>query len=142
MICPFTLEKRSMWFLVHHKNLHKGRPDAGNCDLLLGDQVLKQKPSYKYLGVYLDESLTFKEHVTKLYDKVCSQLSLLSRIRNNITTYAAERVYKLMVLPIMEYCDLVWKNWAPSRLDKLERSQIRAAKIILKDQDLSHEQIL
>ena len=124
------------------QKLHKSGSDAGNYILLLGDQVLKQKPSYKYLGAYLDESLTFKEHAAKLYNKVYSQLSLLSRIRNNLTIYAAERVYKSMVLTKMEYSDFVWNNLAPSRLDKLVCLQIRAVKIELKDQVLLHEQLL
>ena len=47
-----------------------------------------------------------------------------------------------MVLPKLDYCDFVWNNLASSRLDRLERLQIRAARIILKEQDLSHEQLL
>jgi hypothetical protein len=89
----------------------------------------------------LDEHLTFKEHASSLFNKVSSQLSLLSRIRNNLTIKAAERVFKSMVLPKLDYCDH-WNNLAPSRLDRLERLQIRGAKLILKVHDLSHQQLL
>ena len=35
----------------------------------LGDQVLNCRPFYKYLSVYLDQTLSFKEHVTRLVIK-------------------------------------------------------------------------
>jgi len=44
----------------------------------LGVQVLNCRPFFKYLGVYLDQSLSFKEHVTHLVNKVSGQLGVLS----------------------------------------------------------------
>ena len=41
----------------------------------------------------VSSSLNFKEHVTWLNNKISSQLGLLSRIRNNLMVYAAERVF-------------------------------------------------
>ena len=108
----------------------------------LGEQALNCRPFYKYLGVYLDQSLSFKEHVTRLVDKVSRQLGLLSRVRNNLTVHAAERIFTAMILPKLDYCDFVWNNLAPSRYHALERLQTRAARIILKDSSLSHEHLL
>ena len=51
----------------------------------LGDQVLNCRPFYKYLCVYLDQTLSFKEHVTRLVNKVSRQPGLLSRLRNSLT---------------------------------------------------------
>ena len=47
-----------------------------------------------------------------------------------------------MILPKLDYCDFIWNNLAPSDLRKLERLQTRAAKIVLKEQSLSDEQLL
>ena len=52
----------------------------------LGDQVLNCRPFYKYLGVYLDQILSFKEHVTRLVNKVSRQLGLLSRLKKQSYT--------------------------------------------------------
>ena len=117
--------------------------DVSSHDVLLGDKVLERKSFYKYLGVYLDEHLSFKEHTLRLFSKVSSQLSLVSRLRNNLTMLAAERIYKAMILPKLDYCDIVWNiNLAPTRLKKLERLQIRAAKIVLQESSMSDEQLL
>ena len=108
----------------------------------LGDQVLNCRPFYKYLGVYLDQTLSFKEHVTRLVNKVSRQLGLLSRVRNSLTVHAAERIFTAMILPKLDYCDFVWNNLAASRYNALERLQTRAARIILKESSLSHEHLL
>ena len=50
----------------------------------LGDQVLNCRTFYKYLGVYLDQTVSFKEHVIRLVNKVSRQLGLLSRVRNSL----------------------------------------------------------
>ena len=56
----------------------------------------------------------------------------------------AERVFTTMILPKLDYCAFVWNNLAPSRYtcNSLERLQMRAARIVLKDSNLSHHQLL
>ena len=51
------------------------------CDLFLGEQKVNRVNVYKYLGVYLDQSLSFKEHTSKLISKITCQLGILRRIR-------------------------------------------------------------
>ena len=59
-----------------------------------------------------------------------------------MTVYAVERVFTTMILPKLDYCDFVWNTLVPSRYNSLERLQTRAARIFLKDSDLSHHQLL
>ena len=75
-------------------------------------------------------------------NKITSQLGFLSRVRNNLTVYAAERVFTTMILPKLDYCDFVWNNLAPSRYNSLEQFQTRAARIVLKDSNLTQHQLL
>ena len=56
--------------------------------------------------------------------------------------HAAETVFTTMILPKLDYCDFVWNNLAPSRYNTLERLQTRAARIVLKESNLSHDQLL
>lgn len=88
--------------------MKRSQIDSNNlCSVYLGDQVLNCKPFYKYLGIYLEELLSFKEQVTRLVKKVSRQLGLLSRGRNSLTVHAAERVFTTMILPKLKYCDFV-----------------------------------
>ena len=109
-------------YVIFGTSMKRNQIDADNlCGVYLGDQVLNCKPFYKYLGVYLNQSLSFKEHVTRLVNKVSRQLGLLSRVRNSLTVHAAKRVFTTMILRKLDYCDFVWNNLAPSRYKTLER---------------------
>ena len=47
------------------QKLNQARTEDVNGEVCLGDEVLARVPNYKYLIVYLDQTLTFKEHITK-----------------------------------------------------------------------------
>lgn len=63
----------------------------------------------KYLGVALDNNLTFSDHVVYARMKVSKILGMFSRIRPSLMLEAANtcRLYKAMVLPVLDYCDAV-----------------------------------
>ena len=49
-------------------------------EVYLGGQVLNCVPFYEYLSINLDQSLSFKERVTRLNNMISSQRDLLSRV--------------------------------------------------------------
>ena len=42
--------------------------------------------SYKYLGVTLDQSLNYIDHLNKIYKKASSKVKLLSKVLNDMST--------------------------------------------------------
>ena len=56
--------------------------------------------SYKYLGVYLDQTLNFATHFDKIYKKATGRLNLLRRIRSSFDTTSAEKIYRTMIMPV------------------------------------------
>ena len=75
----------------------------------------------------------------KLLVKISKLIGLLGRIRNNLTVDAANKVYQSLVLPVMDYCDVAWSSIGKIEHDKLDRAQRRAAKIVLKTNNLDAE---
>ena len=49
--------------------------------LKLGDEIIERARLFKYLGMYLDENLSYNQHVNWLYMKICSKLGLLKKYR-------------------------------------------------------------
>ena len=86
--------------------------------------------TFKHLGVIMDETLSWKEHVSSMGKKISSRLALLRRARKVLPKSACDTLYNTMVLPLFHYCAVVWDNCgqgSKSYLDKLNR---RAACII------------
>ena len=62
--------------------------------------------------------------------KVSKILGMFSRIRPLLTLKVANRLYKAMVLPVLDYCDAVWHECRQGNSEKIERLQRRAARIV------------
>ena len=76
-------------------------------DVVHHHRTLSETNSYKYLGVQLDKNLNIRDHKTQTYQKVCSRLQLLKRLRQKLTIKAAVNIYQPMILPLVTYCSLV-----------------------------------
>ena len=53
--------------------------------------------SYKYLGIHLDQTLTFEEHFNKIYKQTSGRLNLQRKMRGLIHSSTAELIYRTMI---------------------------------------------
>ena len=96
------------------------RVHAQRVNLIVDDRLIEQVSTTKYLGVEIDY----------IVSKACSKLFAIRRIRplpKNVT----ETLYKSLVRPLLDYCDLAWSSAAQKLVNKLKRVQKLAARIIL-----------
>ena len=61
--------------------------------------------AFKYLGVILDRSLSVNQHIDHVKRKVSKMRGIFSRAR---PSESANRVFKSMILPILDYCGAVF----------------------------------
>ena len=106
------------------------RHKCDETDISLNGQSIKHTDTFKYLGVVLDDTLSFNDHVDYVRMKVSKILGIFSRIRPSLTLEAANRLYKATVVPVLDYCDAVWHECGQGKSDKIERLQKRAARIV------------
>ena len=60
----------------------------------------------KYLGMMLDENLTFNDHVDYLYIRAVEKLAILRKVRNFVDPNTSILLYKSLVLSYFDYCDI------------------------------------
>ena len=63
-----------------------------NGPLCIEGKEVSQVKSFKYLGVLLDECLSFYDHINLVRSKFSSRLGLLSRLRGCLSTEAANKI--------------------------------------------------
>ena len=97
--------------------------------LSLSNQILERVCSYKYLGLILDEHLTFNKHIKELKRIVSHKLYLLSKIRKYITTDACINIFKTMVLSVIEYCDILYAGTSQKNLSDIDKMFYRGLRI-------------
>ena len=125
-----VLNMKKTEFMMFGTRQRLARQNCDGTDISLNGQSVKHADTFKYLGVVLDDTLSFNDHVDYVRMKVSKLLGMFTRIRPLITLEAANRLYKAMVLPVLDYCDAVWHECGQGNSAKIERLQRRAARIV------------
>ena len=89
---------------------------------------LEYVDNYKYLGVWLDCKLSFQTHIKYLQSKIKSRIGFLFHNNASFTHAAKLTLVTLTILPILNFCDVIYKiasNALLSKLDAVYHSAIR-----------------
>ena len=113
-----------------------------NHDLFIQDTKIERVNSYKYLGVILDINLSFNNHLENCLKLVSHKAYLLSKIRKYINVTTAVTIYKTMILPIVEYGDVLYAGSNKKLLHDLQVAQNRILRTCLYDDRLADTLIL
>ena len=95
----------------------------------MGGTPLQVVPTYKYLGVTLDSTLSYNNQVKSTMSMVAFKTNLLAKIRKFLSEQVALKINRSMVLPYFDYGDVIYNTANKDGLDKLQRLQNRCLKI-------------
>ena len=101
--------------------------------LSINDRRLDRVNSYKYLGVIINENLTWTDHIENLRSKVLQRLGLLRRIKFFLPRDIRELLVKSTIIPLLDYADVTWGDKAnlTRLMKKVQVLQNLAAKFVL-----------
>ena len=107
--------------------------EADYLDVRLDMDSIEQVGEFKYLGVWLDSSLKFTSHISKMSSKISSAIGVISRVSRPRYLPVVQRkmLYNVMVLLYFNYCSITWSTADQKHLDILERLQKRAGRMVL-----------
>ena len=115
---------KSMLFGTHQLHSRRNNPVLS---LYISGNPLSQMNVYKYLGVLLDSNLNFHEHISQVTAKVNQRLGMLKRHRSLLTFNIAHLLYKTTVLPLFDYCSVVYMSAPTTFTIDLQISQNKFA---------------
>ena len=75
--------------------------------------------SYKYLGILIDDHLTFKPHIDDLVSKLKLKLGFFFRNKYCLSLRVRERLILITFLPLLDYGDVLFMNAPEQSLKKL-----------------------
>ena len=76
---------------------------TANLSVEIDGKELTRVAEYKYLGVILDESLSWNAHVNYLISKVSKRIGILGRTRRSISMHTTGIIYRSFILPVRDY---------------------------------------
>ena len=86
----------------------------------LGPDTIPRKSSVKYLGIHLDRKLSWKDHISNLITKVRKRMRYISFLFSRSCQRARITLYKSLVLPLLDYCCVVYNPHLKGLTDGLE----------------------
>ena len=95
-------------------------------------------PVARDLGVFIDQYLTYDEHLTQTAAKCLCKLVQINRIKHLLDKETLLLLINAFVFSKLFYCSTVWSNTSKSNVNKLQRVQNFAARIILGFRKFDH----
>jgi len=82
------------------------------------------------VGVYFDSKLSFDAHINEKINKANSILGLIKRNFTSLSHEAFLSIYKALVRSHLEYAVSIWNPYKKEFIEKLEKIQMRATKLL------------
>ena len=107
------------------KQMHAVKLDINNIQL-------ECVHTFKYLGVTLDMELKYNAHASTVYKLASHKVNTLRLIRPYIDEQTALQIYKMKILPYIDYGDIFDMSANNESLEALQKVQYRAIRTCLK----------
>lgn len=118
--------------IIRNKYAETYTDPSQSVHVYMNNDKIDQVAEYKYLGIIIDENLSFSSHAAYVSNKVARKVNMLRRIGQNLTQYTKHVIYQTIISPHFSYCSTVLFLLSKTELDVLQRKQNQALRTILK----------
>ena len=113
---------------------HPSIPDS----VLINNTQVTLSSSVRSLGVTLDQTLSFQQHISHVCKVAYLELRRISSIRHYLSTDATKTLVCAFVLSRMDYCNSLLVGLPKYLTDRLQRIQNNAARLICRASKFDH----
>ena len=104
-----------------------------NYQLVMNNTILKKVTHTKFLGVTIDDKLSWDQHISDLRRKLCYSLSTLNKIKHDIPDCLHKDLYYTLFESHLSYCISVFGGIHLSKLDAIHILQKKIIRILFGD---------
>ena len=96
----------------------------------------------KFLGVFIDEKLNWKKHISHISGKISRGMGVLRKVRTVLPASSLKTLYHSMIYPYYTYCNYVWGNSCFETLKPIYYKQKDCVRIITMSKRREHTEPL
>ena len=104
---------------------------CNHINVLMNGTAVENVNTFKYLGVTIDANLKWNDQVKNICRKVSNSLGIMRRIKQYVPQKSLISIYNTMILPHFDYGIVIWSNCNDSAINKVQKLQNTAMRIIL-----------
>ena len=99
--------------------------------LIISDTLIERKTEAKFLGIIIDEKLTWSRHIKALQSKMCRYIGIMYKLKKYLPLQSRLQIYHSFVQSHINYCSLVWGFSTKSNIDLLFSKQKKGIRAIV-----------
>lgn len=101
-----------------------------NIPLFFDNRQLTLEHNVKFLGVFINENLSWKQHINHISIKISKSIGIIYRSRYFLSQKSKLSLYYTLIYPYLIYCNVVWSSTYVSNLHRLFLLQKRIIRIL------------
>ena len=115
---------------THYMIFRKRKKDSLNVKLSIDGELSNEVDKTKFLGVLIDNKLTWKQHIAYVSDKIACGIGMIIKARQYLDKQGLISLYNSFIYPYLTYCNHIWGSTYKTSLKRLTTLQNKAVKII------------
>ncbi len=135
------LAEESSWFKANKLSLNSNKtkyilftrstksPNVTGSPVLTDDNPITRTHSTKFLGVIIDDRLTWVDHISSINTTVSRNTGILFKLRAFLPSATLFSLYNTLILPYLSYCNIVWARCTNNKLQSLTITQKQTIRI-------------
>ena len=100
--------------------------------LLMNGAIIDTVKTTTFLGVKIDNALTWSDHIAHVARKVSQSVGIIKKASYILNRHTLLTLYKSLIMPHLQYCNLIWGNAAKVHLQRLVLLQKRVVRVVNK----------
>jgi ribonucleases P/MRP protein subunit RPP40 len=97
---------------------------------LLNEKQISETDGELDLGIITNNNMKYANHIQKISAKANSKLYLLEKAFGSLSKDNFLILYKSYIRPVVEFCSTIWSPYLKKDIEKLEKVQRRATKMV------------
>ena len=142
------LSKLNNWFIDNRLSLNTDKTNyilfncKENMNIQINKNNIKRVTHIKFLGVIIDNKLSWKYHISYLRAKLNKIIWITSKVAILLNFKALTMIYKSLFLPHINYANIIWGNTYISNTNCILLQQQKMLRIICNKKIHDHTNIL
>ena len=133
------LSKLNTWFKINKLSLNVKKTNymffsqrrvIPDCNIVIDQASISRVYCTKFLGVLIDDKLSWKSHVALVNSKLCKSLSVFYKVGKILDKSSLFLLYYALIFPYLMYCSEVWGLAYKSTTNCLTVTQNKFVRVI------------
>ena len=130
---------KTKYLIFHTTRRHISEDTFG---IKINNINIERTRNMKFLGVYMDENLTWKTHARTKAKQSLAVVAILSRLKHSLPSNILRIIYNSLLTPYITYGITAWGNISNPEINRLKKIQKRAIRLICQAKYNSHTEPL